>query len=210
MEPLKVFHSYDKDLVTIKRGFLIFMILFFLAVCVGAYWMVNEIKEAQKSVVVIDSNNASFIGEREILTRERRQGQLKRHVETFLKEFWNVSQEQEIMEASVNRALMLADESGLKLYEHYYEIEGLGNWLMKHSANSIIVIEEIVIDMSTYPYQGYVIAINELESAAAYSKRNMNMTFSIRDYPVSYDNVAGAMLMNIEVKDDKMIEDDKN
>jgi hypothetical protein len=202
---MEVFNSFDKDNLMIKRAFIVISCLFIVGMAGGYLYMVQEIRMANDSIVVVDSDNATFIGHREIISRDRREGQLRKHVEMFLQYFWNVSQEADMIEKSVNRSLMLSDESGLQLYEYYYEQQALANWLLKNSGRSMIYIEDIQIDMSSYPYSGYVIAVNELESPTGISRRNMNMTFKIKDYPVSYENVVGALMVNIEVKDDKTI-----
>ncbi len=205
MEEQKIYNSFAKDHIKIKWGFIVILGISIISVFGTAIYASKEIKEAQNSVVVVDSDNTSFIGQRELISRDRRMGQLIKHVEMFMSLFWNVSQERENIEKSVNRALLLSDESGIRLYERYYQKQGLDNWLLENSGHSIITIEEIEIDMSTYPYSGFIIAINELESPTGSSKRHMNLTFQISDYPASYDNVAGAMLFNIEVENDKIV-----
>lgn len=204
MEEPKIYNSFAQDNVKIKWALIVVLGLSIISVTSIMVYASKEIKEAQNSVVVVDSNNTSFIGQREVISRERRAGQLKRHVEMFMSLFWNVSQERDNIESSINRSLMLADAT--QLYERYYDVQGLANWLYENSAHSMIVIEEINIDMSTYPYTGYVIATNELESPTGSSKRHMNLTFIIENYPVSYENPIGAMLSRIEVENDKIVE----
>ena len=206
MEEMKIFNSFDKSMVNLQRGFIAVMLLALVGLGYGYYYMNEQISLAKNQVIVLDTDNSTYIGHKEQITRERREGQIKRHVEMFMEYFWNVSQDKDNLEKSVNKALNLADDSGVRLYERYYVTQGLANWLFENSAQSFISVEEVFIDMSSYPYEGYVIAINELETANGSSKRHMDLSFKVKNYRPSYENVAGALLTDIEVRRDKVLD----
>jgi len=209
-ESAQMFMSFDKNNMLLQRGFLIVTVLFVLSIVGGYYYMNEEIKKAQQRVLVIDGNNTSYIGTMETLSKERRNGVLRRHVEVCQGLFWNVSEDRDNLSKSVNMALEMMDDSGLRLYERYYESQGLANWLYENSGQSFISIEEVEIDMSTYPHKGYMLAVNELQTPAGSSKRHMNLEFEIINYRESYENMAGAKMINVRVVNDRPVEVEEN
>jgi len=206
---MKIFNSFDKSALNLQRGFIIVIVICVVGLGAGYYYMTEQIKLSKDMIVVLDSENTTYVGHRETLSRERRNGQLRRHVEIFLEYFWNVSQDRDNLDMSINKALELADESGLQLYERFYETQGLANWLYENSGQSFIVIEDVFVDMSSYPYEGYVIAYNELETPVGNSRRHLDLKFSLKNYRASYENVAGALITNIEVTNEQTVEADE-
>jgi len=192
----------------IKWAFLIVIVLCVGSTAYGLIYMNDRIDEYRQSIVVLDRNNMTYIGEVETLSAERRRGQIKRHVEMFWQLFWNVSQSRDNIEKSVNMALELTDNSGVRLYEKYYEVQNMSNFLYENAANSFVNIEEVQLDMSVYPYKGLIKSVHELETAFGNSLRRMDATFEIKNYPVSYENPAGAQIMNIEVFNEETIENE--
>lgn len=196
---VKQFSSIDKDVMFLKWAFVLVVVVSIGSVCGMAYYFHQQTRIAEKEIVVIDSNNQTYIGNMDLVSVDRRLGQLVYHVESFYRAFWNVSQEEEYLAKSINAALMLADESAEVMYDKFYEIDGLKKYLFENSAKSYIHIEEVLIDPSTYPYRGEIYAIHELETSYGHSYRRMDATFEIRDYPVGYQNPVGALIMKLDV-----------
>lgn len=196
---IRELNKFDKDAQFLKWAVLLVVVACVLSVFGAAYYFHSQARIAEKEVVVIDSNNKTYIGSKEMISRDRRLGQLKYHIESFYKAFWNVTQEEEYLDKSINTALMLADESAEVMYDKFYEIDGLKKYLFENSARSYIHIEEIIIDPSTYPYKGEIFAVHEVETSYGNSYRRMDATFDLRDYPVGYDNPVGALIMKIDV-----------
>ena len=206
---IKNFNSFHKDHVMIKWAFLIMSVLFMGGLSFGYYKMLEAQTRLADRVVVIDRNNSTYIGTLDQISLDRRRGQLQRHVEMFYQLFWNVSQSRDDIDISTNAALELIDESGLNLYEKYYEIQDMRSFLYEHSARSYIIIEDVEIDMTSYPYEGLVKAVQEIETNYGSTKRRMDAVYRIKNYAESYENPVGAMLLDFEIVNDEPIDDEE-
>lgn len=162
-----------------------------------------KIGEYQNRVFVLD-NGAAFSATAQESSVTRRD-EVRHHVELFHNYLFNVAPSTEMIIRNVEKALEMADKSA---YNYYNDLQETGFYKRMTSTQSYqqIVIEDIQIDMSSYPYQVLVKATQFINRESNVSKYSLITRCNVTNALRTSKNLNGLMIERFEVIENNLIE----
>lgn len=113
--------------------------------------------------------------------------ELRDHIKTFHQYFFNLSPDDRAIQATVSKALYLADESAKKQYDNLRE-SGYYNNLISANISQEIVVDSIRLDINVYPYAFTCYATQKLVRASSTATRKLITQGQVRDLKEQTDN----------------------
>lgn len=113
--------------------------------------------------------------------------ELRDHIKTFHQYFFNLSPDDRAIQATVSKALYLADESAKKQYDNLRE-SGYYNNLISANISQEIGVDSIRLDVNVYPYAFTCYATQKLVRASSTATRKLITQGQVRDLKEQTDN----------------------
>lgn len=162
------------------------------AVCVGAVVTVRNFMEAQSSTVYVLDQGQPLMAVREdaSMTLEARAYQ---HVRIFHTVFFSLVPDKNAIEYNIEQALLMADKSAYNYYTTMSE-RGYYERLVAENVMQQVVIDSVVVNTATYPYQascyGKVYAVRAQEMQAY----DMETSCSLVTVPFTPEHPTGLLM----------------
>lgn len=147
-----------------------------------SYQLVNE---AQNRVHILYNGKVL-----EAIASDRKSNlpvELRDHIKTFHQYFFNLGPEEKAIQATISKALYLADESAKKQYDNLRE-SGFYNNLISANISQEIEVDSIKLDINEYPYRFSCYATQKLIRASSTVMRKLITRGEIRDIKTQTDN----------------------
>lgn len=113
--------------------------------------------------------------------------QLRDHIRTFHWYFFSLVPDDRAIQATVSKALYLADESAKKQYDNLRE-SGYYNNLISANVSQEIEVDSIRLDIDSYPYGFTCYATQKLVRASSTATRRLITQGRVRDLKTQTDN----------------------
>lgn len=113
--------------------------------------------------------------------------QLRDHIKTFHGYFFSLVPDEKAIQATVSKALYLADESAKKQYDNLRE-SGYYNNLISANVSQEIEVDSIRLDIDSYPYGFTCYATQKLVRASSTATRRLITQGRVRDLKTQTDN----------------------
>lgn len=168
------------------KMFSIFLILAnVLIVCFCIYKSYQLVNEAQNRVHILYNGKvlAAIASDR----KTNLPVELKDHIKTFHQHFFNLDPDDQVIQANINKALYLADESAKKQYDNLQE-SGYYNNLISANISQEIEVDSIQLDINEYPYLFTCYATEKLVRASSMVIRKLVTQSEVRDIKTQTDN----------------------
>lgn len=169
----------------------------------GFYLYSDGLKQAQSRVYIIDQGTAlSAYAQDQAVTRR---DEVRAHVELFHNYMFNLPPSQEMLKISLNKAFELADNSAYRYYNDLQE-RGFYKRLWSTGSYQMIDIQDVRVDMESYPYRVVVTGVQYINRESNVSKYNFVSRCSVANAVRSAKNLNGLMIENFEVVENDLIE----
>lgn len=125
--------------------------------------------------------------------------ELRDHIRTFHQYFFSLPPDEKAIQATVTRALYLADESAKKQYDNLRE-SGYYNSLIAANVSQQIQVDSIRLELDSYPYRFTCYASQKLIRSSSSTFRRLISQGMVRDLNSCTDaNPHGFLIQNWEV-----------
>ncbi len=179
------FKNIDTAFKHIKM-FSIFLILAnMLTMCFCIYKSYDIVNAAQNRVHILYNGKVL-----EAVASDRKSNlpvELRDHIKTFHQYFFNLTPDDKAIQATVSKALYLADESAKKQYDNLRE-SGYYNNLISANISQEIEVDSIQLDVDQYPYVFTCYATQKLVRASSTVIRRLVTQGRVRDIKNQTDN----------------------
>ncbi len=110
---------------------------------------IQSADQARRTIYILSAGKAleAFAGER----KENLPVEAKDHIRTFHQLFFTLAPDEKAIQASISRALYLADASAKKLYDNLKE-SGYYAGIISGNISQTISIDSIMLDTRSYPF----------------------------------------------------------
>lgn len=153
------------------------------------FYTFNLIQKERKHIYVLDSQTPVLVNQSDMsVTREI---EIKSHVNTFHTLFFSLPPDDEFIKNSMNKAMYLVDESGLKQYNNMKE-KGFFNQILSSSASISIKTDSIKVDLPNYKFTFF--GTQRIERETSILKRAIITEGSLRDVPRTENNPHGLII----------------
>lgn len=188
----------------VLKGVLLFTITAALVCCsLCVMYTFMKVSEMQSKVYILD-RGATFSASMQdaAITRE---DEIRDHVTRFHTLFFNIPPNMEMIRVNLDEAFKLADRSAYDYYQNLTE-NGFYTKMTAASAYQQIVVEDIEIDLSVYPYKVVVRCSQFITRQSNMTKFSLVTECVVADVPRSGDNLHGLMIQKFRVTDNRQIE----
>lgn len=153
------------------------------------FYAFDLIQKERKHIYVLDSQTPVLVNQSDMsVTREI---EIKSHVNTFHTLFFSLPPDDEFIKNSMNKAMYLVDESGLKQYNNMKE-KGFFNQILSSSASISIKTDSIKVDLPNYKFTFF--GTQRIERETSILKRAIITEGSLRDVPRTENNPHGLII----------------
>ncbi len=160
-----------------------------IIVAMVLFYAFGLIQKERKHIYVLDSQTPVLVNQSDIsVTREI---EIKSHVNTFHTLFFSLPPDDEFIKNSMNKAMYLVDESGLKQYNNMKE-KGFFNQILSSSASISIKTDSIKVDLTTNKFTYF--GTQRIERETSILKRAIVTEGSVRNVPRSENNPHGLII----------------
>ncbi len=128
------------------------------------------------------------------------------HIKVFHEDFFNLDPDEKQIQATVTRALYLADGSAKTAYDNLKEA-GYYNNLISGSISQSVTIDSIRLDMNRYPYGFSCYASEKLVRSTATTTRSLVTRGFLRNVNRSDNNPHGFLIERWETLENKDVQD---
>ncbi|RQO75601.1 conjugative transposon protein TraK [Pedobacter sp. KBW06] len=177
--------NIDTAFQHIKRFSLFLILANALVMCFCIYKSYDMVSTAQSRVHILFNGKVL-----EAVALDRKvnlQVELKDHIKTFHQYFFDLSPDDKAIQATIAKALYLADESAKKQYDNLKE-SGYYNNLISANISQDIEIDSIRVDLNQYPYPFVFYATQKLVRSTSTLKRKLITQGQVRDIKTQTDN----------------------
>lgn len=175
------------------RTFSIFLIVAnLLTVCFCIYKSYHFVDLAQNRIYILYNGKVM-----EAMASERKSNlsvELRDHIKTFHQYFFNLSPDDKAIQASINKALYLADQSAKKQYDNLKEAGYYSN-LISANISQEIEVDSTVLDINQYPYAFVCYATQKLVRSTSTATRPLVTKGNVRDLKIQTDDNAHGFLI---------------
>lgn len=195
------FKNIDTAFKHIKT-FSVFLILAnVLIVCFSLYRSYQLAGQAQNKVFILYNGKVL-----EAVASDRKSNlpvELRDHIRTFHQYFFMLSPDEKAIQATLSKALYLADESAKKQYDNLKE-SGYYNNLIAANVSQEIDVDSVRLDIDNYPYRFTCFATQKLIRSSSTAERKLITQGQVRDLKVQTDNNPhGFLIQNWEIIENK-------
>jgi len=175
----------------------------FILVAVFYFSSEAKIQQSREKIYVLSNGEVlQFALSKNI--KENRPAEIKNHVATFSKLFFEFDPDPNDIKDKVNKSLVLIDNSGLQMHSsrkeklYYHKI-------VESSISLRVKIDSTKLDMSNYPYGVTIYGKQKLIRPSKITYRNFNAICQVRNVRRTDDNPHGLFIENFRIIDNKVI-----
>jgi conjugative transposon TraK protein len=165
------------------------------------FYAFNLIQKERQKIYVLDSQTPILVKQTDMSVN--RSVEIKSHVYTFHTLFFTLPPDDEFIQNSMNKAMYLVDESGLKQYNTLKE-KGYFNQILSSSASLSIKTDSIKIDEEGYRFTFY--GTQRIERETSILKRAIITEGSLRDVARTENNPHGLIITDWKTVQNKDLE----
>lgn len=128
--------------------------------------------------------------------------ELKDHLRTFHRYFFNLDPDEKAIKTSVNLSFYLADESAKHLFDDQVE-KGFINALVSGNVSERVVLDSIWLDLHAEPYAFRCLGTQTLTRATTLTTRTIITRGFVRNVNRADNNPHGFLIERFEVEENK-------
>lgn len=174
------------------KAFSITVVAGCVAICCFAVWKsFSLVSETQSRVYILSGGKAleAFsAGRKDNLPVEARD-----HVKTFHELFFTLDPDDKSIEATITRALYLADGSAKRAYDDLKE-NGYYAGLISGNVSQTISVDSVMVDVAEYPYHFRCYATQSITRPTSLTTRSMVTEGALRNVSRSDNNPHGFLI----------------
>lgn len=170
--------------------------------CCVVYTFV-KVTELQSKIYVLDGGSAMSATAQDASISK--QDEIRDHVMRFHELFFNIPPDISMVNRNLEKALALADKSAYTYFEDLKE-SGYYKRMTNAEAYQQIEIEDVQLDMNTYPYSVTVVAKQWVTRKSNMSLYSLVTTCYIENIPRSQANLHGLMIKDFTVRENSLVE----
>ncbi|WP_130857940.1 conjugative transposon protein TraK [Olivibacter jilunii] len=190
-----------KNIDTAFRHIRLFSIMLIIAnVLIGYYYVYKSyqfVNAAQGRIYVLYNGKVL-----QAMATDRKSNlpvELRDHISTFHQYFFNLIPDDKAIQASISKALYLADQSAKRQYDNLKE-SGYYNNLISANISEEIEIDSTVLDIDSYPFSFVCYASQKLTRSTSTATKRLVTKGQIRDLKKQTDdNPHGFLIQNWEI-----------
>ena len=160
-----------------------------IMVAMVLFYAFNLIQKERKKIYVLDSQTPVLVRQTDMSVN--REIEVKSHVNMFHTLFFTLPPDDEFIQNSMNKAMYLVDESGLKQYNTLKE-KGYFNQILASSASLSLKTDSVKIDLDGYKFTFF--GTQRIERETSILKRAIVTEGSLRDVPRTENNPHGLII----------------
>ena len=161
-----------------------------IIISVSSIWTARTmVTDAQKKVYVLDGNVPILVNRTTM--DETLDVEARSHVEMFHHYFFTLAPDDKYIRYTMEKAMYLIDDSGLKQYNNLKE-KGYFNTILASSATVTIMTDSIKVDMNNLSFEYY--GIQRIERETSILKRQLVTTGKLRQIPRTENNPHGLII----------------
>lgn len=206
---MKTLINLDNAFKSLKIITIVVIVMSF-GFCFGMYFIFeSNNQKAREKIYVLTSSGALELAQAKD-PHINRKAELQNHIDMFHRFFFEFDPDANEINKSVNRALVLIDDSGKQL--HYSRKEALYyHKVIEGSISSRIQIDSIVSDLGSYPYLAKIYAKQKLIRPSKIAYKNLVAICQLRDVKRTDDNPHGLLIEQYRlINNSTMYEKDRN
>lgn len=166
-------------------------------------YTMQQVAQLQSKVYVLDGGAAFSASS--VDAAVTRQDEVRDQVIRFHELFFNIPPDINMVNLNLEKALKLADKSAYDYFENLKE-SGYYRKLTGADAYQQVEIKDVLIDMSSYPYQVKVVANQWVTRKSNMSLFTLETGCTLVNVPRSQNNLHGLMIQNFMVTDNRLVE----
>lgn len=151
----------------------------------------QQVAESRKKIYVLDGDVPLMV--RQTTIEANRKVEYLSHINQFHSLFFNLPPDDAYIQANLERAMYLVDESGLKEYNNLKE-KGYYNSILASSAVLSIRTDSIQLDAQTRSFRYY--ATQRIERKTSVLIRQLITEGLLKDVPRTVHNPHGCLILN--------------
>lgn len=199
-----------KSLKNIESGFsririiVILFLSFSLILSVYSIYKSFQYAEQQRQkIYVLDQGKSLILALSQDLSQNR-PVEAREHVKRFHELFFTLSPDKAAIETNLKRALNLADKSAFQYYKDLLE-KGYYNRVISTNINQIIMVDSVICDFETYPYETQTFARQIIMRESNVTERSLVSKCRLLNSSRSDNNPHGFTIEKFEVIENKDI-----
>jgi conjugative transposon TraK protein len=124
--------------------------------------------------------------------------EIRDHVKVFHQDFFTLDPDDKQIQATITRALYLADASAKKAYDDLKEA-GYYNNIVSGNISQTVNVDSVQVDMNQYPFYFKCFATEKLERSTSTVTRSLVTQGYLRNVPRSDNNPHGFLIEKWEI-----------
>ena len=174
------------------RGFTILVIVGCVVICCFTLYKSYSLVAEMQSKIYILANGKAL----EAYASERKDNipvEAKDHVKVFHRLFFTLDPDDKAIQATITKALYLADGSAKRIYDDLKE-NGYYAGLISGNVNQTISVDSIAVDINEYPYRFRCYATQNIVRPTSITTRSLTTEGSLRNVSRSDNNPHGFLI----------------
>jgi conjugative transposon TraK protein len=174
------------------RGFTMLIIVGCVVICCFTLYKSYSLVAEMQSKVYILANGKAL----EAYASERKDNipvEAKDHVKVFHRLFFTLDPDDKAIQATITKALYLADGSAKRIYDDLKE-NGYYAGLISGNVNQTISLDSVAIDINEYPYRFRCYATQNIVRPTSITTRSLITEGSLRNVSRSDNNPHGFLI----------------
>jgi conjugative transposon TraK protein len=187
----KHFKNIDSAFKHIKLFSYLLILACVAITCFSVYQSYRSSADFRSHIYVLANGKAL-----EAIAQDRRDNipvELRDHIKVFHEAFFNLDPDEKQIQATVTKALYLADGSAKTAYDNLKEA-GYYNNLVSGNISQQVTVDSIRLDMNTYPYGFTCFATERLVRSTSTTTRSLVTQGFARNVSRSYNNPHGFLI----------------
>ena len=174
------------------RGFTMLVIVGCVVICCFTLYKSYSLVAEMQSKIYILANGKAL----EAYASERKDNipvEAKDHVKVFHRLFFTLDPDDKAIQATITKALYLADGSAKRIYDDLKE-NGYYAGLISGNVNQTISVDSVAIDINEYPYRFRCYATQNIVRPTSITTRSLITEGSLRNVSRSDNNPHGFLI----------------
>lgn len=174
------------------RGFTMLVIVGCIVICCFTLYKSYSLVAEMQSKIYILANGKAL----EAYASERKDNipvEARDHVKVFHRLFFTLDPDDKAIQATITKALYLADGSAKRVYDDLKE-NGYYAGLISGNVNQTISVDSVAIDINDYPYRFRCYATQNIVRPTSITTRSLTTEGSLRNVSRSDNNPHGFLI----------------
>jgi conjugative transposon TraK protein len=163
-------------------------------------YVTNAIMKQSQVVYALMGDNAVSL--RAVSVLDNRPVEAYNHIDLFHRKFYDLDPDREVIDANLDYALGLGDNSIRDLYLAYEE-DNYYRGLVSSNTSQDVILDSISLDMSSYPYYFRYTGQVKITRRSSIATRSLITEGYFRDVQRSKNNPHGFLIENYHVVENK-------